>query len=243
MNIDASLVRQLAPKGRLRAALNLGNPVLARSHTAAEQPAGVTIDLTRELARLLGVQPLFFPFETPAAAGAAIAAGEADIGFLAIDPTRAETLHFTSPYVQIEGCYLVREDAPWHDETEIDRKGNLIVVGVGSAYALFLARTLKHAGLVEVPKSEAVVDALASDRSLHAAAGVRQQLLTDAARVPGMRLLPRPFMTIEQAMVLPKASAAPVRRFVEEFVREQRRTRFVAQSLARHGIEGATALL
>ena len=47
MNIDASLAQQLAPTGRLRAALNLGNPVLARSHTTAEQPAGVTIDLTR----------------------------------------------------------------------------------------------------------------------------------------------------------------------------------------------------
>ncbi|NBU89373.1 MAG: ABC transporter substrate-binding protein, partial [Betaproteobacteria bacterium] len=36
-----------APTGTLRAAINMGNAVLAHSHTAPEKPAGVTIDLSR----------------------------------------------------------------------------------------------------------------------------------------------------------------------------------------------------
>jgi hypothetical protein len=45
--------KDLAPNGVLRAAINLGNPVLAQGTRAA--PAGVTVDIARELAARLGV--------------------------------------------------------------------------------------------------------------------------------------------------------------------------------------------
>ena len=111
MRPDPALIREIAPTGRLRASLNMGNPVLAHSRTAAERPAGVTIDLARSFAALLGVEVQFLEFDTPGKSGAAVAGGEADIGFLAVDPKRAEGLHFTAPYVQIDGCYLVRADS------------------------------------------------------------------------------------------------------------------------------------
>jgi polar amino acid transport system substrate-binding protein len=182
------------------------------------------------------------PCDTPGAAGAAVAGGHADIGFLAVDPLRAQTLHFTSPYVQIEGCYLVREGSPLYDATGVDHPGTRVVVGVASAYALFLQRHLAHARLVEVPTSEAVVDALVADASLDVAAGVRQQMEADAARLPGLRLLSGSFMTIRQAMVMPRARSAQAQALLEDFIAGQRRSGFVAQALRRHGIEGALAL-
>lgn len=242
MKPDIGLVREIAPTGRLRAAINLGNPVLAHSRTSAERPAGVTIDLARALGAQLGVPVDLLPFDTPGGSWAAMAGGRADIGFLAVDPERAEMLRFTSPYVRIEGCYLVRENSPITTGAQVDVRGRRVVVGVRSAYGLFLARHLKQAQLLEVPTSEGVVDALAADPSLDVAAGVRQQMAADARRVPGMRLLPDAFMSIYQAMAMPRARAESAHALLEAFIATARGSGRVAAALASHGIEGAEAL-
>ncbi|MFN3571685.1 MAG: transporter substrate-binding domain-containing protein [Polaromonas sp.] len=234
----ANLVKEFAPTGRLRASLNMGNPVLAHSHTASEKPAGVTIDLSREFARELGVAVDFLQFDTAAKSVAALAAGDADIGFMAIDPLRAETTHFTPAYVQIEGYYLVREDSPIRTNAEVDRDGIRIVVGAGSAYGLYLQRHIQHATLVPVPTSEAVVDAMLQD-GLDVSAGVKQGLEADARRVGGLRLLGERFMVINQAMAMPKTRSAAAAVFLDDFVARMKRSGFVAASLARHAIVGA----
>ena len=242
MTIAPSIVREFTPSGRLRAALNLGNAVLAHSHTAGERPAGVTIDLARRFAALLGVEAELLEFDTAAKAGAAVAAGQADIGFMAIDPKRAESVRFTTPYVHIEGCYLVREDSPLRSNDEVDRSGTRVVVGDGSAYHLFLARHLQQAAIVTVATSEEVVDTFLRDPGLQVAAGVRQQLEADARRTGGVRLLPGRFMVIEQAMAMPRGRSREAQALLESFIAEQRRSGFVRDALQRHGIEGATAL-
>jgi len=242
MTIAPSIVREFTPSGRLRAALNLGNAVLAHSHTASERPAGVTIDLARRFAALLGVEAELLEFDTAAKAGAAVAASQADIGFMAIDPKRAESVRFTTPYVHIEGCYLVRSDSALRSNDEVDRPGTRVVVGDGSAYHLFLARHLQQAGIVTVATSEEVVDTFLRDASLQVAAGVRQQLEADARRTGGVRLLPGRFMVIEQAMAMPRGRSAQAEQLLESFIAEQRRSGFVRDALQRHGIEGATAL-
>lgn len=234
----ANLVKEFAPTGRLRASLNMGNPVLAHSHTASEKPAGVTIDLSREFARELGVAVDFLQFDTAAKSVAALAAGDADIGFMAIDPLRAETTHFTPAYVQIEGYYLVREDSPIRTNAEVDRAGIRIVVGAGSAYGLYLQRHIQQATLVPVPTSEAVVDAMLQD-GLEVSAGVKQGLEADARRVGGLRLLGERFMVINQAMAMPKTRSAAAAAFLDDFVAGMKRSGFVAASLARHAIVGA----
>jgi len=234
----ANLVKEFAPGGKLRASLNLGNPVLAHSHTAAEKPAGVTIDLSREFARELGVEVDFLQFDTAAKSVAALASGEADIGFMAIDPLRAETTHFTPAYVQIEGYYLVREDSTIRSNAEVDRAGIRIVVGAGSAYGLYLQRNIRHATLVPVATSEAVVDAMLGD-NMDVAAGVKQGLEADARRVGGLRLLGERFMVINQAMAMPKTRSLAAAAYLDDFVARMKRGGFVADSLARHAIVGA----
>ena len=235
----AKLAQEFAPRGRLRASLNMGNPVLAHSHTATEKPAGVTIDLSREFARELGVAVDFLQFDTAAKSVAALAGGEADVGFMAIDPLRAETTHFTPAYVQIEGYYLVPEDSPIRTNADVDRAGTRIVMGAGSAYGLYLQRHIQHATLIQVPTSEAVVDAMLKD-GLDVSSGVKQGLQADAQRVSGVRLLGERFMVINQAMAMPRARSAAAAAFLEDFVARMKRGGFVAASLGRHAIVGAT---
>ena len=182
MTVSTDLVAQFAPIGVLRASLNMGNPVLAHSRTSSEKPAGVSIDLARRLAQELGVPVQLLEFATAARSVEALAAGDADIGFMAIDPQRANSIHFTAAYVQIEGSYLVPLDSPISSNEQVDQPGIRIMVGAGSAYALYLSRTIRQAQLVKVATSEAVVDAMLRDK-LPVAAGVRQQLQADAQRV------------------------------------------------------------
>ena len=104
-------VKELAPTGKLRAAINYGNSVLAQKGPDGE-PQGVSADLSRELAKRLGVP---FDFVTFTAAGKAFEAAKAnkiDVLFVAIEPVRAAEIEFTPPYVLIEGTYLVLKDSP-----------------------------------------------------------------------------------------------------------------------------------
>lgn len=236
----AAAVSDLAPNGILRAAINVGNAVLAaRPITAGGEPTGVSVDLARELARRLGVRVQLIVFD---AAGKVVEAGKTggwDIAFVALDPARAAEIAQSPPYVQIEGAYLVRADSPLKSNEEVDRKGHRVVVGRNSAYDLHLTRNLKQAEIVRTQTSAAVVDEFMK-HNYEVAAGVKQQLENDARRVPGVRLLPGRFMVINQAMASQRGKEAGAR-YVREFVEEMKRSGFVAQALARHNQSATVA--
>jgi polar amino acid transport system substrate-binding protein len=160
-----------------------------------------------------------------------------DIAFVAVDPARGAEIAQSSPYVVIEGAYLVRDDSPIRANAEVDRAGNRIAVGKGSAYDLFLTRNLKQATIVRTDTSGGAVDFFMKEK-LEVAAGVKQQLEADAKRVPGVRILPGRFMVINQAMASQRGKAAGAR-YVREFVEEMKASGFVASALERHRIQGA----
>jgi len=226
------------PAGKLRASINLGNPILA-GKDAAGRPCGVSVDLAAAFAKALDAELELVVFDTAGKSVEAVAAEQADIGFFAIDPVRGADIAFTAPYVLIEGCYLVRSDSPIRSNGEVDRAGNRVVVGKGSAYDLFLTRTLKNAQIVRAASSPAVVETFLREGA-EVAAGVRQQLESDAGRAGGLRLLNERFMVIQQAMGTPKSRGAEAPAFLARFVEDMKATGFVAASLARHGIAGAS---
>jgi polar amino acid transport system substrate-binding protein len=120
-SMDEGVVRDIAPAGLLRVALNMGNPILTSSFSTKVAPAGVTIDLSREFAQRLGIEAQFHEYKTAAEARTAVVNGVADIGFIAIDPERAAGIHFTSAYVEIVGSYIVPKDSAIQHNDEVDR--------------------------------------------------------------------------------------------------------------------------
>ena len=236
--LPPDVVAALAPTGRLRASINVGNPILARRDPAGGDVVGVSVDLARELARQLGVAFELRVSDAAARSVEIVRGGDADIGFFAIDPLRSQGIRFTAPYVLIEGAYLVRQGSPLTSNDEVDRAGTRIVVGKGSAYDLFLSRAIKLAQLERAPTSPAVVDDFIARRA-DVAAGVKQQLEADAARLGGLRLLPGRFMVIEQAMGLPTARGEAAARALAAFVEQMKASGFVARALERHTIQGA----
>lgn len=233
----STVVAQLAPGGKLRAAINYGNPILATRDATTGEPRGVSVDLARELARRLGVafEPVIYTAAGKVVEG--IKAGAWDVGFFAIDPVRAADTDFSAAYLVIEGAYLVPQDSPIRRNEDVDRPGVRVVVGRGSAYDLYLTRELKQAKLLRVPTSPEVTNTMLAER-LEVAAGVKQQMQADAKRVPGLRLLDGRFMEIRQAMAVPKGRAAGAA-YVAAFVEEMTASGFVADALRRHGVEGA----
>lgn len=239
MSIEPKIVAAFTPGGKLRASINLGNPILANTDPATGAPCGVSVDLAHEFAKRLGVGTELVVFDAAGKSVQALADDQADIGFFAIDPQRANGIAFTAAYVLIEGCYLVRDDSPLRDNDEVDRAGRTVVVGKGSAYDLYLTRELKQATIQRSPTSPTVVSTFVEQRA-DVAAGVKQQLEADARAIGGLRLLPGRFMVIQQAMGTPKSRGATAAACLAAFVEEMKASGFVAAALARHGIEGAS---
>jgi polar amino acid transport system substrate-binding protein len=226
-HVPPDVVKSLAPAGKLRAAINLGNSVLAQG--TPDDPRGITVDLARELGRRLGVAVDLSTFDAAGKAFEAVKAGRIDIVFLAIEPVRAAEIAFTAPYVIIEGVYMVPKNSPLKSVAEVDREGVRIGVNRNSAYDLFLTRTLKKAQLV---RGESGVD-LFVEQKLEAAGGVKQPLVAYAKTDPNVRIMDGRFMEIRQAMGTPQGRDPAGAKYLHAFVEEMKASGFVADALRR----------
>jgi polar amino acid transport system substrate-binding protein len=237
--VSSRIIQSFVPTGKLRAAINLGNPILANLNPITHEPMGISIDLANGFAQRLGVGIEFVVFDTAGKAVEAVTQEKADIGFFAIDPLRGQGISFTAAYVLIEGSYMVRMDSNIQSNDEVDRSEHRVTVGKGSAYDLFLTRELKRAEIVRAPSSQTVVDVFV-ERGLDVAAGVKQQLEVDIKRFTHLRLLPGRFMVIQQAMGVPKSRGGEASQALHLYVESMKSTGFIQEALIRHGIEGAS---
>ena len=225
--VSSAVVKELAPTGKLRVAINLGNMVLAQRGAGGEL-MGITVDLARELGRRLGVAVELVPFEAAGKVFEALKTGALDTVFLAIEPARAAEIEFTAPYVLIEGVYMVPKDSPLRTVADVDRPGIRVAVNRGSAYDLYLTRTLKHATLV---RGENGIELFLAD-ALEAAGGVKQPLVAFAKTNPSVRVMDDRFMEIQQAMGTPKGRSSGAA-YLRAFVEEMKASGFVADALRR----------
>jgi len=232
-NAPRDAVTALAPTGKLRVAINFGNIVLAQKDPQTGEPRGISGDLARELAKRLGVPIEFTVFDAAGKVTEAVKKGDLDIVFLAIDPVRGADIDFTGPYVVIEGAYAVPENSPIKTNEEVDRAGVRIAVARGSAYDLYLTRTIKNATLVREGSGPQALAMFLRDK-LEVAANVKQPIIAFAKANSGLRVLPGRFMVIEQAMGTPKGREAGAR-YLRAFVEEMKSSGFFADGLKRSG--------
>ncbi|MBV1853606.1 transporter substrate-binding domain-containing protein [Catellatospora tritici] len=217
----------LAPSGTLRASINLGNPVLAQGTPQA--PSGVTVEIANQIGARLGVPVSFLCFDAARKSFEAMRAGQADICFLAVEPERAAEVAFTEPYVAIEGVYAVPQDSPLLTLADIDRVGVRIGVKQGSAYDLYLSRTLRAATVV---RGDEGVDVFRA-QDLEVAAGIRQPMESFTATNPDVRLIDGRFMQILQAVGTSVSRRPETAAFLREVVADLKTSGFVAAALRR----------
>lgn len=227
-------LKDLAPTGKLRAAINFGNGVLAQKGPNGE-PRGVSAELAAALAKKLGVPLEYVRFEAAGKVFEALAKREVDVGFIAIEPKRAAEVTFSPPYVLIEGTYMVRKDSPLKDVEDVDKPGIRIGVGLASVYDLYLTRTLKHATLVRAKVGSAAAGIpVFLEQKLDAAAGVREPLDDYVKQHPEFRVMLGAFEQIRQAMGTQKDKPAGAA-YVRAFIKKMKANGFVADALKRSG--------
>jgi polar amino acid transport system substrate-binding protein len=229
-------ISELAPTGVLRTGINLGNFLLVSGKSPAGEPEGVAPDMAREIAQRLGVPVAYVPFARPGELADAAGTGVWDIGLIAAEPARAETIAFSPAYAEIEATYLVPAGSPLNSIEEVDRPGVRIAIAARSAYDLWLSRHLEHAELVRAGSLDASFEQFVADQ-LDALAGLRPRLLQDVEKLPGARILDGQFTAVQQAVGTAKANDAGAR-FLHDFIEEAKASGLVARLIERHHVRG-----
>ena len=234
--MDEATSRELAPSGTLRAGINLSNFLLVTGRSPSGDPEGVAPDLAAEIAERLDVPVAYVTFDSPAALAEAAAHDRWDIGLIGAEPARARSIAFTPAYCEIEATYLVPASSALREIADVDAEGVRIAVAEGSAYDLYLSRTLRHAELVRARGLDAS-RALFVERELEALAGLLPRLLSDVEEVPGTRILDGRFTAVQQAVGTPRSRVRGAG-FLRDFVEEARASGLVQRLIERHAVRG-----
>jgi polar amino acid transport system substrate-binding protein len=230
------VVAELAPTGVLRAAINLGNPLLVTGRSANGDPTGVAPDMAAEVAARLGVAVRYVTYPRAGELADSAGTGQWDIGLIGAEPARAETIAFTAAYAEIEATYLVPAGSNLKAIADVDRAGIRISSAAASAYDLWLERHIVHAELVKSVGLDGSFERFVDDK-LDALSGLRPRLLADLKKLPGARILEGNFTTVQQAIGTARANRAGAD-FLNVFVEEAKRSGAVARLIAKHGVEG-----
>jgi polar amino acid transport system substrate-binding protein len=227
-NID-DVRQEIAPSGTLVCALNHGNVVLVRRGPTDETPTGVSVDIARKLAAELSVPVRFRHFDKAGDVSGSAGTSEWDVCFLAIDPKRAERIAYSSPYVQIEGAFLVPKLKALSTFADVDRSELKIGAVKGSAYELFLSRNHVAGTLVRFDSFPDAMTAL-DHKEVDGLAGVRQAMQKVVADRPDFQVMAEPFMAIPQAVGV-SAHRPLAAKYVAQFVQTLKSNGFVRKSL------------
>jgi polar amino acid transport system substrate-binding protein len=234
--IVRQIIAELAPTGVLRAAINMSNFLLVTGRSETGDPQGVAPDMAAEIAKRLGVPVAYVKFERPSHLADAAGTNTWDIGLIGAEPQRAEKIAFTAAYCEIEATYLVPKGSPLSSIADVDRAGVRITVRRGAAYDLWLERNIKHATVLRSDTADGPFNQFVAE-GLEAYASLKPQLLNDVEKLPGGRILPGNFTTVQQAIGTAKPNTAGAA-FLSEFVADAKRSGLVARLIEKYHVKG-----
>ena len=237
-DITAAVRADLAPTGKVRAAINYGNFILATKDKATGESRGVAVDLTNDIGRRLGMPVEIVAYDSVAAMGDAAPSGAWDIAFLGSDPAREKIMSFTAAYIELDATYLVPAASPLKDASEVDRAGMRITAPARANYELYLQRNLKQAKLLSVANNDAALDLMTTGKA-DALAGLTQGLANMSAKLPGSRIVEGRFMAVQQSIAVPKGRDAGLA-YLRSVVEDAKASGLVARAVEKTGAKGVT---
>ena len=231
---------ELAPTGKLRAGMNLGNALFTTKDPVSSELRGVSADVMRELASRLGVAVEFVMHATPGDVTDAVDKGTWDVAVLAIAQARAEKITFSPAMTEIEATYAVHRDSALQSVGQVDAAGVRIVAPEKAGYELYLTQTLRNATLVRAKNLPASIG-LFNERRADALAGLKPTLLESMDKLPNARLLEGKFMIVNHGLGVSRERSASAN-YLKEFVQAMNASGFIARSIERHGVQGLSAI-
>src|SRR4051794_35556857 len=216
--MPAEPASDLAPTGTLRVTFLGGNPTQGKVDKASGEVTGPVRELAVELGKKLGVPVKITPLNGVPAVLESVKTHQADIGFVAADPSRAGEVDFSQTYLLGWASYMVPVTSALHSVKEVDRAGIRVAATPGDSPGLFLSRNLKNATFVPVKSLEEAIGMLERGE-VHGYATNRQRLLEIVAQDARFRVLDDNYFAVQQAIAVPKGNAAAlggVNRFLDE---------------------------
>ena len=233
--IPSDIVKQqLAPTGVLRAGINLSNFLLVSGQLADGSPDGISPDIARYIATRLDVPCKLVTFDRPGQLADAVNENIWDIGNIAFEAERAQTLDFSNPYVLIEANFLFRQDEDFVSNDDVDREAVRIAVSERSAYDLWLTDNFKRAQIVRAPSIKAA-HKMFFENEVNVLASLKPKLLEDMVSHDGLRLIEMPFTAGKQSVGIAKGKPEAVA-FLNALITDLARDGWVATQLRHHDV-------
>jgi polar amino acid transport system substrate-binding protein len=230
-----------APTGTLRASFLGSNPVQGRTDPKTGEVTGPVVDLTKELARQLGVPYKILPLADARAVMDSLKNHTADVGFLAYDAPRAVEVDYAGPFEVMLSSYVVGAQSALQKSAEVERKGVVVGAVTGQTQEIYLSEHLKKATLrtFKTPLPQAELERMLAAGELQAFAMNRQRAVEMADGSPNLRVLPDSFLEVEQEFVLLKGADPAKLAYLNKFVDELRASGFLKASIQRAKLTGA----
>jgi len=227
----------LAPGGKLRVGLYLGNPISAVRDPASGELKGFGIDLGKEFAQRLGVtfEPVVHP--SIAALLKTTKSGQWDVSFIGDSPERANVMDFTAPLLEVEFGYLVPNGSSISTLADVDQPGVRIAVQEKGVVDIAASRTLKRATLIRVANLSAGLELLRSGKA-DVLTAVKPSLFETSHQLPGSRVLDGRFGSTPLAIAVPKGRD-PGMTYARRFVENAKSEGLVKAAIEKAGIRGA----
>lgn len=236
MFVSDLVKQQLAPRGVLRAGINLSNFLLVSGTAADGSPTGISPDIANLVASTLGLSCELVCFDRPGKLADAVNQDIWDIGNIAFEAERAQTLDFSHPYVVIEANFLVRYDDNFLINDDVDRAGTKIAVSERSAYDLWLTDHFSQAQIIRASSIQAAHD-LFFEKKVDVLASLKPKLLEDMANHSGVRIIDPSFTAVKQSIGLAKGKAESIA-FINTLIAQSIKNGWIAAQLELHGMTG-----
>ena len=236
MFVSDVVKQQLAPTGVLRAGINLSNFLLVSGTAADGSPQGISPDIANLVASTLGLPCELICFDRPGKLADSVNQYIWDIGNIAVEAERAQTLDFSHPYVVIEANFLVRHDDDFLTNDDVNRAGTKIAVSERSAYDLWLTDHFSQAQIIRASSIQAAHD-LFFEKKVDVLASLKPKLLEDLANHSGLRMMDPLFTAVKQSIGVAKGKAESIA-FINALIAQSIENGWIAAQLEVHGMTG-----
>lgn len=226
----------LAPTGKLRVGLLLGDSTQVIRDSASGEMKGVGFDLGKELARRVQVpfEPILYP-----SIGALLDGGKSggwDVAFMGFTPARAKEWDFAAAHLEVQFGYLVPGGSSILTMADVDRPGIRVAVQERSGPDAFITNALKNAVALRAPSYAATMEMLKS-RAADAIFSIKPILFELSSQLPASRVLDDWPGTVPQAVAMPKGRDLGMA-YARTFIQDAKAGGLVKAAVEKAGLRG-----
>ena len=214
----------------------------ANATLGARAADGSVVGLSADLGKFIAAR-LDMPYEAVVYAGSAdytasFGKGEWDIIVTGRNPFAEKMFEFMPEVILIKYVYVAAPGRAFADSSEVDRAGVTIGVPRNASADAYLTPQLKSAVSVRAAGNvDAAIELLSTGKAdVYASGTDGAHLIT--ARLPGSKIVPRPFHTVSFAVAIPKDRSPAAQSKMRQLVDEAKAAGIVQKAIESAGLKG-----